>query len=189
MIIKKGSYKHLTWKNGLGQTDEIAIHPANASLERGDFLWRISSARVEHDSAFSIFPDHNRILLVIEGDGVNLVQSHTNHSLSPLEPFEFGGEIETRAHLKYGSIRDLNVFTRKGAVSCVVEIRKFLLNELVDWAADSDWNTAIAVCGNFETCDGILNAGDAFFASKSNRLKALSENGIIVFISLEKIGK
>jgi len=34
------------WKNGLGVTREIHIHPEGANFETDDFLWRLSSADV-----------------------------------------------------------------------------------------------------------------------------------------------
>lgn len=63
-ILKKSGFQRSVWKNGLGFTDQIAIYPHEAELKRGEFLWRISSARIERDSPFSAFPEHDRILLV-----------------------------------------------------------------------------------------------------------------------------
>lgn len=47
-------YKRMPWKNGGGETVEIAIFPADASVET--FEWRISMATVANDGPFSIFP-------------------------------------------------------------------------------------------------------------------------------------
>ena len=38
--------RRVPWRNGRGTTEELAIWPAGATLERGDFDWRISKARV-----------------------------------------------------------------------------------------------------------------------------------------------
>src|SRR5690606_24981691 len=52
----------MPWKNGGGTTLQLAISPKGASLE--DFAWRISSAQVAVDGAFSSFPGADRSLAV-----------------------------------------------------------------------------------------------------------------------------
>jgi environmental stress-induced protein Ves len=48
------------WKNGGGQTTDVAVFPDGAGLD--DFDWRVSIARVDGDGPFSIFPGVDRPL-------------------------------------------------------------------------------------------------------------------------------
>ncbi len=44
----------MPWKNGGGETAEIAVFPPSADLS--EFGWRISMATVSSDGPFSAFP-------------------------------------------------------------------------------------------------------------------------------------
>lgn len=66
-LIRSASYRRQPWKNGGGETIEIAAHPVGATTD--NFDWRISMARVEGDGPFSTFPDIDRTLTILEGMG------------------------------------------------------------------------------------------------------------------------
>ena len=53
----------MPWKNGGGETLELAIAPAGAGLE--DFAWRISSARVGAAGPFSACAGVDRSLALL----------------------------------------------------------------------------------------------------------------------------
>src|SRR5208282_2713564 len=109
------SYRRSFWKNGLGHTDEIAIYPAHAELKAGNFDWRISSAKIDQDSPFSQFPDHDRILIILKGNGIRLTHTFVEGepdeevSLGLLEPYEFPGDVPSRCQLIDGGVVDLSV--------------------------------------------------------------------------------
>src|ERR1700745_1262965 len=98
-LLPKTNYKRSTWKNGLGFTDEIAIYPPQASLVKGDFLWRVSSEEIGKPSPFSTFPPHDRILLVLKGAGIRIfhtIEEGSDEDVSeipPLELYEFPGDV------------------------------------------------------------------------------------------------
>ena len=52
-LLTTDHYGAMPWKNGLGVTAQIAIHPPGATL--ADFTWRISSAEVRGSNPFSNF--------------------------------------------------------------------------------------------------------------------------------------
>jgi len=54
-LLDLASARAMPWKNGGGETLELAIAPAGAGLE--DFAWRISSARVGAAGPFSAITD------------------------------------------------------------------------------------------------------------------------------------
>ena len=58
------------WKNGGGVTRDVAIAPPDAGLDTFD--WRISFADVASDGPFSPFPDIDRTLTVVDGEGLAL---------------------------------------------------------------------------------------------------------------------
>jgi hypothetical protein len=41
-IYKQEDHRTMSWKNGLGTTREIAIHPLNSDFKTDRFLWRLS---------------------------------------------------------------------------------------------------------------------------------------------------
>ncbi len=69
-VLKGSTYRRMPWKNGAGETVEIAVSPEGAALF--DFDWRISMATVATDGPFSIFPGIDRTLSILEGNGMSL---------------------------------------------------------------------------------------------------------------------
>lgn len=113
-IIDRAGYRQMLWKNGAGTTTEIAVWPANATTD--DFDWRISMARVGADGWFSKFPEIDRTLSVLEGEGIDLSICDTPPArLSPASsPYSFPADTPVFAKLVDGPIIDLNVMTRRG---------------------------------------------------------------------------
>jgi environmental stress-induced protein Ves len=113
-ILRSADYRRMPWKNGGGETREIAVSPAGAPLDALD--WRISLATVASDGPFSTFSAVTRTLCVIHGAGIELqVGEAPPRTLRPTsEPCTFDGETPTRASLIDGPIVDLNVMSRRG---------------------------------------------------------------------------
>jgi environmental stress-induced protein Ves len=116
-IIRSTEHRRMPWKNGGGETTEIAISPERATT--GDFDWRLSMARVESGGTFSVFPGIDRTLAVLDGDGLHLTiegmepAALTVHS----EPLAFPGDAPTGAELIGGAVTDLNIMTRRGKLA------------------------------------------------------------------------
>jgi len=112
-IIRPSEYRRMPWKNGGGETVEIAVAPAGASLDAFD--WRVSMAHVASSGPFSRFPGVDRTLAVLEGPGIRL--SIAGRKAVPLRrdtpPFGFSGDDPAEAELIDGAIEDLNVMTRR----------------------------------------------------------------------------
>ena len=192
MIISKKDYKRSTWKNGLGFTDEIAIHPPGASLAKGDFLWRISSAQIANASPFSIFPSHERNLVILKGKGIRLFHSYEEGepeeqvTLSPLEPYDFPGDVPSRCELVQGPIVDLSVFTRMGEVNANVSIQELAPEEEFFWNAEGKWNFIYAHQSAVESPGGPIQEGDTLMLEAGEWSIRASEAGAqLILISLE----
>jgi uncharacterized protein len=112
-ILKADEYRRMPWRNGRGETAEVAIGPAGATL--GDFDWRVSMARVEGDGPFSIFPQTDRTLTVLRGEGMRLSIAGTApvEITRDSEPLAFPADVAADATLLGGTVTDLNVMTRR----------------------------------------------------------------------------
>jgi len=109
------------WKNGGGVTREIPTGPSPGNGT--DWGWRVSLAEVAQDGPFSIFPDTDRVISVIDGAGMDLVRP--DGSILPLEllqPVRFAGEEPLFGRLRQGPLRDLNAMVRRGLFSAEMEI-------------------------------------------------------------------
>jgi environmental stress-induced protein Ves len=101
------------WKNGGGVTYEIAAYPPDAGLDAFD--WRISTARVESDGPFSVFPGVDRVLLVLSGTLVLQFGAGDAVVLTDASaPFGFSGEAPCDGRLSGGPVVDLNIMVRRG---------------------------------------------------------------------------
>ena len=102
------------WKNGGGETMELAVFPEGAGFD--DFDWRVSMARVASDGPFSVFLGIDRTLTLLDGAGLALRIDHADETvLRPQsKPVSFSGDASTAARLLDGPILDLNVMTRRG---------------------------------------------------------------------------
>lgn len=120
-LYRAHEHKRMPWKNGGGETVEIAVFPPDASVD--DFDWRISMAAVASDGPFSIFPDIDRTLSILEGNGMSLAID--GQAAVPLTrsspPLAFAADAPVAATLANGTITDLNVMTRRGRYRHSVE--------------------------------------------------------------------
>jgi environmental stress-induced protein Ves len=111
------------WKNGAGLTREIVRIPLDTELETFD--WRVSIAELSTSSAFSRFDGVDRIITLLDGDGIRMqsADSAVDHHLStPLNPFAFRGEHTIDATLIGSPSRDFNVMTRRGTTRAELSI-------------------------------------------------------------------
>ena len=119
-VIRARDMKSMPWKNGRGVTTEIEISPAGATLEKGDFLWRISRAEIRTDGPFSKFPQCDRWLTVLGPNDLML----NGVRRSRLTPFFFSGDDEVFASLD-GAARitsDFGLIFRRGLVRCQMTV-------------------------------------------------------------------
>lgn len=116
MIIRLADCPSQAWKNGLGRTREIAVHPAGSGSEAFD--WRISIAEVDSAAPFSMFPGIDRQIVLLDGDGFTMtVDGNRTHALTvPFAPFTFAGEAAVEVSLAGGPTRDFNLMLRRARV-------------------------------------------------------------------------
>lgn len=116
-LLKPSDYSTMKWKNGGGVTHEIAV-----SAGPREFVWRLSIAEVAESGEFSLFPDHHRILTVIEGNGINLISEKLTLTACKKDPTSFSGDQKIQGNLLNGPIRDFNLIYDHKTVNAKVYI-------------------------------------------------------------------
>ncbi|MBB4576453.1 HutD family protein [Rhizobium lentis] len=116
-ILRAADHKRMPWKNGGGETVEIAVSPEEAGL--AGFDWRVSMATVAADGPFSIFPGIDRTLAILDGNGMELdIEGGTPVLLTTAsDPLAFPADIPVTAKLEDGAITDLNVMTHRDGIT------------------------------------------------------------------------
>ena len=141
-VIRAADCKPIPWKNGGGETTEIAISPEGADLEAFD--WRVGLARVARAGPFSSFPEVDRTLAILDGAGIHLtIAGRAPVKLTAASaPLTFPADLPTTASLVDGPVLDLDVMTRRGVAEHALD--RFALTGSRELAVDS--GTALLLC-------------------------------------------
>lgn len=115
--LTRADYTEMPWANGRGTTIEI-LRQAAAD---GTFLWRFSMATVTENGPFSLFPNIDRNLTVIDGPGFDLTGAQTLRA-DPLRPVAFAGDQPLAAANVIGPAIDFNVMTQRRLPKPVVTV-------------------------------------------------------------------
>lgn len=186
--LPASGYDAQPWKNGTGTTDEICRLPEGAS--RDDFALRASRASITEPGAFSAFPGVDRVITLIEGEGLSLDFGDRITRLAPEEPFRFDSGLMPVGVPKGGPVRVVNVMARRSAwfiasariVTGAVELPPdhlsvvFALRGL--WRIGDATGTATLSCHDSAFCDAAARlapegAGAALLVSLTPAVSAL----------------
>lgn len=122
-LIAPTQFKTVPWKNGEGETIEMAIN-SGGTLE--NFDWRLSMASVVENGIFSNFSGYTRNLILIEGGGINL--QHNGCKIDKLNNLldyaTFDGGDKTVGNLHTNEITDFNIITRTTRYNTTVNCQK-----------------------------------------------------------------
>lgn len=109
-VVRFAELQPTAWKNGLGMTTQLAIHPIDA--DQNTFEWRVSIATLTGTAPFSIFPGIERCLAMLEGE-VTLLRAASSVTLSSTSPpLTFSGEEPVTGRVESGAAIDLNLMYR-----------------------------------------------------------------------------
>lgn len=136
-IFDKKDFVEMPWKNGGGSTTELfrIKNPHNDS-----FYFRLSCASVSFDGPFSLFPNIDRILILLSGNGFNLEGPGLHTSMkTPLSPLYFEGETPINCTLVDGPCRDFNVMTDRGWGKSLISVERFTDSSLIIFKAECDF--------------------------------------------------
>ena len=134
-LIRPADHRRMAWKNGLGETAEIAVGPDPGAP--GDFAWRVSLARIGADGPFSAFPGVDRTLALLEGGPLRLRVGDgapvTLEAGGP--PLRFPGDLAAEAWLLGSPALALNVMTRRCTMAH--QLTRTTLDSLAELGGDA----------------------------------------------------
>ncbi|MDR2174592.1 MAG: HutD family protein [Synergistaceae bacterium] len=121
-LVRRDEQPVGTWAGGT--TTQLALWPPGSDYGRRDFLWRVSTARVDlEESPFTPLPGFHRLLMILEG-GVSLVHEtegfRRERTLRPFEQDAFEGEWST---VSRGRCVDFNLMTAPGCAGRIEALR------------------------------------------------------------------
>lgn len=127
LIRRPDQFITTPWKNGLGETTELAINDGG-SLKQFD--WRLSMATVTQNGVFSNFEGYKRQLVLINGNGIELTHKSASLALveladrlvNKLDMAEFDGGYQTYGQLLDGDITDFNIISNKNVIDSKVQL-------------------------------------------------------------------
>jgi environmental stress-induced protein Ves len=121
-LIRFKDLPSMPWKNGGGSTVELIAAPQGATV--ADFDFRISVATVSQDGPFSLFPNIDRTLALVDGEGLTLhLAGEAPIFIDDVTPFaSFPGETSIHATVIDGTTMDFNVMTHRGRCSHTFEV-------------------------------------------------------------------
>lgn len=107
-------YRRERWRNGQGWTREVLRMPEGVD----DWDWRLSIAEIEQDGPFSSFPDIERELVLLHGNGMRLRfdDGEVREVLPPHDRVRFAGERVLACELVDGPTHDLNLMWRRDRI-------------------------------------------------------------------------
>jgi environmental stress-induced protein Ves len=118
-IIRKEAQSTSTWSGGT--TTQLAIYPENSDYKMRNFLWRLSSARVDlEESTFTSLPGIWRHIMIIEGEMKLLHEGHHSILLRPFDQDSFSGDWVTKS---IGQARDFNLMLAQGCKGRLEAVR------------------------------------------------------------------
>lgn len=154
-IIRRGEATATRWKNGGGVTHELATWPQGAGIDAFDA--RLSMAEVATDGPFSSFPGIDRTLGMIDGGAMVLSFGAGSPDVTLTAggpPLPFPGEAPVSARLTDGPVLDLNIMTRRRAMT-------HRMVALSRGEALPAGTVAVVARGPAVACGVALRAGDA----------------------------
>ncbi|MDE1991267.1 MAG: HutD family protein, partial [Rhizobiaceae bacterium] len=157
-LLRASDHKRMPWKNGGGETVEIAVSPNGAGL--ADFDWRVSMATVATDGPFSVFPGIDRTLSILDGEGMTLfIEGREPVRLTQAsDPLPFAADAPTSATLIDGTITDLNVMTRRGRFTH--SVRRLSVKGNSEIAFEGGMSLVLCHRGALEICGQMLSTQD-----------------------------
>lgn len=121
-------YKIQGWKNGTGETREIARD------EEEPFRWRVSLAQLNPKNEFSRYPGYDRWIAFLGESPVRVLHDETKREkvVGPIEPYRFSGDIATSA-MTSSPMQDFNLIFQRGAAKASLYTMTFRKGEEIQF--------------------------------------------------------
>jgi len=137
-ILNNQQFKMSNWSGGT--TTELFIFPHDASYQKRNFIFRLSTARVEMEkSEFTSLPGVTRKIMILDGE---IRINHQNHYAKNLRKFDvdtFEGDWKTTS---VGRCTDFNLMTTE---KISVDLTAVVIeeNQLLDYPVEPGWDWLI----------------------------------------------
>jgi hypothetical protein len=179
-ILSTSDFRRMPWRNGRGTTLELLRSPSEGAA----FDWRISAADVASDGPFSLFPGCERVLVLLEGAGIELVRADggITRLAQPFDTLRFSGDEPIDSRLVDGPIRDFNAIVDRSRFACEVAV--------VRAAAACDLATAgaellVYACAGDAHVDGVtVAAGRLLHAAPASQRSRVVSSGVALAVVL-----
>lgn len=134
-LIPAHEYRRDRWRNGRGWTREIHAQGADP------WDWRLSIAEVEAPAAFSRFPGVDRELVLLEGEGLELVFADGGRQAlqPPHQRLRFDGERAVEGNPQGGRATCFNLMWRRDVVETQLWHRPMVGTMVVFTDPGSTW--------------------------------------------------
>ncbi|KAI9203897.1 uncharacterized protein BJ171DRAFT_582667 [Polychytrium aggregatum] len=134
------------WKNGLGETLEVAIYPPKRQFEKDQFLWRLSLSTVRDNCSLSVLPGYDMALVLLPGEdyiahtktpiSAPAVLHHNDQEtafpLKPLVPYTYNGSWPTACHVKSSPLKLLTFMANRKYTQVSVSLETICPHGLSD---------------------------------------------------------
>lgn len=150
VVIGKDAQQRQRWANDGGWTTLLAGHQAGADCSTTP-LWRLSIAEIDQDGPFSILPGMARVLVLLDGGGLELRNTDDGDMSIDLRlaSLRFCGSATVHCRLINGPVRVFNVMTRHGRIHAKVVARP-LQGTMMLFADPGDTWLVYALAGNVD---------------------------------------
>jgi uncharacterized protein len=141
-VLRAADFTRQPWRNGGGFTTELAIE---GDADR--WLWRVSVAEIERSGPFSDYAGYERTLMLLEGDGMELVfdAAPAKRLDRPHLPFTFDGGWKTECRLLGGRVLDFNLMVDRARAHGAVAVLAAYGGK--DFALAADWSLFYCLTG------------------------------------------
>lgn len=181
--ILKNSFIKMPWKNGKGTTTEIHISPPKASLQKEDFLYRLSSAPIYEDGEFSIFKNKQRILIPIKGTGFKL----NSQVYEKFEIAQFTGNDKVFCSLLKDAVVDFGIIYDPDKIKIQARILNLKTNITFELDTTADYFVSV-LQGTLMHGEQTLEPLETLHYFDENLCQLKVKNtAILLFIKIDKI--
>jgi environmental stress-induced protein Ves len=166
-LFKSTDYVTTRWSGGT--TTQLAISPPEAVYAQRDFLWRLSSAKVELEhSDFTSLPDYVRLISVLDGALEMKIGDGTRFALEKRRLCSFDGATAVES---WGRCTDYNLMLRKGKAQGSVQLLELPQGGRVVWTAPVPAPKPFAHCAVALYCaEGDLRVEEAGLTANRREL-------------------
>jgi environmental stress-induced protein Ves len=170
VIVRAATQRRERWRNGGGWTSTIACGRVDDLTVAGsdDWDWRLSIADIEADGPFSVFPGIDRVLVLLDGGGIELAFADGERAClrQTLAQIAFAGEDKVHCALIAGPTRDFNLMWRRQRLCADLRVAS-LAEAAAALAAPAALQALHVLSGALHLGGAVATAGDTVLVTGS----------------------